>query len=95
MGLHLLSVNYKLAQDHSQQLYKRGCVILVASLLVGFLVDVYIDPLVNSLISDMLTAILAGFILFNAFVEELPHPKTSTFLWFVLGIIFYVVLLEF
>ncbi|MEL6494312.1 MAG: hypothetical protein AAFQ41_04210 [Cyanobacteria bacterium J06623_7] len=94
MGLHLLALNYRLQENHQRQLYRKGCIILAISLLLGFLVDVAIDPLVSKAISDMLTAILAGFVLFNTFVEELPHPKTSTFIWFVGGIISYVFLLE-
>ena len=93
MGLHLLVNNYALQKKHAPRFYKIACYILAFSLFLGFLMNIFVDPLLNEVISDMLTAILAGFVLFNVFVEELPHPKSSTFLWFLSGIAFYIILL--
>ncbi len=93
MGLHLLINNYALRKKHDNRFYQIACYILAFSLFIGFLLNIFVDPLLNEVISDMLTAMLAGFVLFNVFVEELPHPKSSTFLWFLGGIGFYIILL--
>lgn len=94
MGLHLLVRNHGLQKKHNQRFHKIGSYALVCSLFIGCMMEVFLDSLLNNLISDMLTAILAGFILFNVFVEELPSPKKSTFLWFLVGIASYIILLS-
>ena len=94
MGLHLLSRNYGLYKKHGNQFKIIGSSVLAISLFCGLAMSIFIDPTFDELLTDILTAFLAGFILFNVFVEELPEPKTSTFMWFLAGISFYLILLE-
>ncbi len=95
MGLHLLSRNYGLYKKHGNQFKIIGSIVLAISLFCGLAMSVFIDPEFDELLTDILTAFLTGFILFNVFVEELPEPKTSTFMWFLAGISSYLILLEF
>lgn len=94
MGLHLLSRNYGLYKKHGNQFKIIGSSVLVIFLFCGLAMSIFIDPAFDELLTDILTAFLTGLILFNVFVEELPEPKTLTFMWFLAGISFYLVLLE-
>ncbi|ELS01365.1 hypothetical protein Xen7305DRAFT_00010680 [Xenococcus sp. PCC 7305] len=94
MGLHLLSRNYGLHKKHGNHFKVIGSSVLALSLFAGLALNVFLDPEFDELLTDVLTAFLTGFILFNVFVEELPEPRTSTFLWFLAGISSYLILLE-
>ena len=92
MGLHLLSSDYGLSERNHQHFYRWGRYVLGAVIMAGLAVDLGTD-ITNDMLSDTLIAFLAGSLMSNVF-EELPDHKTTSFRWFLAGVIVYMVLLS-
>ena len=92
MGFHLLHNDYSLGEKNHHQFKSWGRYVLLAAVVVGLAIDVFAEP-ANDLVADILTAILAGSLMFNVFQEELPDPEHTSFRWFLVGVVVYVLLL--
>ena len=92
IGFHLLHNDYSLGEKYPHKFKSMGRYILLAAVAVGLAIDLFAKP-ANELVGDILIAILAGSLLFNIFQEELPEPEHTSFLWFVAGVVVYVILL--
>lgn len=85
MALHFVFTDRNFNRNFHAQFSIAGRLILVGSLLAGWLVTVLTEPISVILVSLMI-AFLSGSILYNVFREELPVEKRSSYPWFVIGL---------
>jgi hypothetical protein len=92
MGLHFVITDRGLAEHYPRRFRAHGRVLLAGSLLVGWILAAVAAP-TNAVLVALLTAFLGGSVLLNVFKEELPSARTSSFGWFLTGLVFYSLLL--
>jgi len=90
LGLHMLSLDIGLISEYGQQKHRVARVILSTALLGGWLLSFLTD--FPKIFLDSITALMAGFIVYNVFGEELPNRKSARLCWFVFGAILYLFL---
>lgn len=84
LGLHTISGSNNLQEmfgDHYKQY--RVPWLLAGATLLGAAISIAFEC--NPRAVDLLTALLAGFLLFNIFREEIPDPSRARFRWFFTG----------
>ena len=91
VGFHFLTNDYGLREDHKEAYERNGRWMLAAAVGVGWVSGLIVE-LPESVI-ESLFAFLAGGILLNVLKEELPEDRQARFGAFVLGCLFYTVLL--
>lgn len=91
MGLHFLVTDARFRRHHGTVYQRVGRWVLAGSVLVGAVVGYTTDVQETGL--ALLFAFLAGGIVFNVLVEELPDVEWSRFASFLAGVAFYTVLL--
>ena len=92
MSLHLLSTDYHLSERYHQLFKHQGRFVLMAAITCGLVTDLWAEA-ANRTFSNTLTALLAGFLMFNIFKEEIPDHKDTRFFWFICGVVVYILLL--
>lgn len=92
MGLHFVVTDRELVERYPRRFGRSGRVLLGASLFVGWLAAALLAP-TSPLVVAVLTALLAGSVLLNVFKEEIPTGTTSSFPWFLVGLVVYTGLL--
>ncbi|MBE9031722.1 hypothetical protein IQ266_18475 [filamentous cyanobacterium LEGE 11480] len=93
LGLHLLASNHAYQEKYGQLFDRYGRFLLVGSLVFGVSIKLGIQ-FENEYFTDGLMALLAGFLMFNIFSEELPDHRETHYGWFVLGTALYVGLIS-
>ncbi len=92
MGLHFVLTDRGLAEHYPGRFRGSGRVLLAAALVVGWILATLVAP-TSTLVVALLTALIGGTTLLNVFKEEVPSNRSSSFGWFVAGLILYAVLL--
>ena len=90
MLMHLFGGDHVLQERHAKQFKAWGCYVLAAAPLIGSILGIIPRHI---LVSDIMIALLAGFILLNAFKEELPDNDRSSYTWFATGAIVFAALM--
>jgi len=93
MGLHFFCVDHALAEEHGARYERPGRQILAVAILAGWACAALTElskPLVVTLLG-----LIAGGVIVNSMVMELPREKEGRFLPFVIGSVGYTVLLLF
>lgn len=93
MGLHFVLTDRNLREHYPVRFRRVGRTALAASLLIGWGAAVAAAP-TRTLVVSLLTAFLGGSVLLNVFTEQLPSGPTSSFSWFVVGLVLYAALLS-
>lgn len=91
MGLHQVDHDFELNEAYEKDFETWGRYVLATGPLVGWgtdLLDFADDPLVTS----TCTALLAGSCLYRTFKDELPQSGQSRFLWFLAGVVAFMLL---
>ena len=83
LGLHLVSVDLALIEGFGPKQHGWGRLVLAGAILVGWTFSLATDAPEVAL--DVLTALMAGFIIFTVFGEEIPRRGGRRLLWFVVG----------
>jgi hypothetical protein len=83
MGLHFLTNDFGLRQDHRGSYDNRGRWFLAAATLLGWAVGALTT--LPALATGFLFAFLAGGVVLNVLKEELPEDRQSRFMPFALG----------
>lgn len=91
MGLHLAPIANRLRGEHSAVYEHRGAILLAISALAGWASGLALD-LPSLLVLDM-TAIVAGGVIVNAAIAELPKKGEASFWSFFFGVVGYTALL--
>ena len=91
MGLHLAPIANRLRGEHPAVYEHRGAILLALSSLAGWTCGLTLN-LPGLLVLDM-TAIVAGGVIVNATIAELPKQRESSFWSFFLGAVVYSALL--
>lgn len=90
MLMHLFGGDHVLQERHAKQFKAWGCYVLAAAPVIGSILGIIPRHI---LVSDIMIALLAGFILLNAFKEELPENDRSSYTWFATGAIVFAALM--
>jgi hypothetical protein len=91
MALHFLVTDFGLREDHKERFRRVGRWIVAAAVLAGWLVGVITE--FSEVAVAVLTAFLAGGVILNVLMEEVPQEQKSRFWAFGLGLAVYSVLL--
>lgn len=91
MTLHFLSVAYGLRREHGVLYSKIGAPVLAAGAVSGWGSGIVLD-LPHQVVAGLF-GLLAGGIIANTMISELPREKEGKFLPFVIGALVYTVLL--
>jgi len=92
LGLHLLGGDIGSLETFGEAFRTRGRYVLAGAALVGHAMAVVREP--HEVATDIVTAVLAGFFLFNVFQEELPDIPKARLGAFVAGITSFFVMRE-
>ncbi|MBT8365500.1 MAG: hypothetical protein KJP23_12410 [Deltaproteobacteria bacterium] len=84
LGLHLLSNDIGLQEKYGSRHVRSGRYILIVAVICGYALGIVRRP--HELVIDSLTAILAGFMLYNVFRKELPEIRHARYRPFIAGI---------
>jgi hypothetical protein len=83
MGLHLLSADLGLQEKYPERFVNQGRFGLILAVFAGYAVSLLGQP--DEALIDILTALLAGFMMFNIFRNEVPEYRDAHFRGFLLG----------
>ena len=78
MAVHFVLTDRALAEHYEERFARTGRIVLVTALVAGFALAWAFAPTSTTLITMML-ALLAGFILYNVFADELPGDRRLRF----------------
>lgn len=92
MGLHFILTDRGLRENYPRRFRAPGRLLLAGSLVLGWLLSAVFAPS-SALLVALLTALLGGSVLLNVFKEEIPSNRSSSFLWFTIGLVLYSLLL--
>lgn len=83
LGLHVFMVDLALIESFGPEQQARGRFVLAGAILLGW----GLSTLTNApeVVLDVLTALMAGFIVFTVFGEEVPKERGIRLRWFVIG----------
>ncbi|RYH02585.1 hypothetical protein EU805_08145 [Salipiger sp. IMCC34102] len=93
MGLHFVTNDFGMRDDHRDLYDRRGRWFIAAAVLIGWTLGVTIS--VSEIVIGFLFAFLAGGVVLNVLKEELPEERKSRFLPFAIGLVGYATLLLF
>lgn len=93
MGLHFLVVSHSLHREHGDLYDRIGARLLAASAIGGWAIGNLIE--FSRPIIAVLLGLIAGGVIMNTMIMELPREKEGRFLPFLLGAVCYTVLLLF
>lgn len=85
MALHFILSDRNFNRHFHDRFSLGGRLVLLASLLAGWLVTALTEP-INVVLVSLMIAFLSGSILYNVFKEELPVGGSSSYAWFTLGL---------
>jgi hypothetical protein len=88
MGLHFVLTDRGLREHYPRRFTLRARLALAGSLVVGWVLAAVLAPS-STLLVAVLTALLGGSILLNVFKEEIPTGRSSSFGWFLAGLVLY------
>ncbi|CAN5359004.1 hypothetical protein BH24PSE2_BH24PSE2_03520 [soil metagenome] len=91
MGVHFISNDFGLSQDHKKIYDRLGRWILAAAIIAGWLLAVFTE--ISEKLLAVLFAFLAGGVVLNVLKEELPAERKSNFGAFLIGAALYTILL--
>lgn len=86
MALHFVLTDRGFNRHFHARFSLRGRLLLLASLLAGWVVTALTDP-ISVLLVSLMIAFLSGSILYNVFREELPAESGSSYPAFLLGLL--------
>ncbi|AGF72156.1 hypothetical protein [Corynebacterium halotolerans] len=92
MGLHFVLTDRGLAEHYPRRFRAHGRLLLAGALVVGWALGALAAP-TSTLLVALLTAFLGGSVLLNVFKEEVPSNRSSSFGWFLTGLVLYALLL--
>lgn len=92
MGLHFVLTDRGLAEHYPRRFRAHGRLFLAGSLVLGWILASIAAP-TSTLLVALLTAFIGGSTLLNVFKEEVPSNRSSSFLWFAIGLMLYSALL--
>ena len=87
MGLHFVTADFGMRQDHAEAYDRLGRWVISAAVLGGWVLGLAIE--LSPVLIGCLFAFLAGGIILNVLKEELPEERQSYFWPFVLGVLLY------
>lgn len=90
LGLHVTMVDLTLIDAFGPGRHRVGRYVLAAATMLGWLLSLLTNPPEVAL--DVLTALMAGFIIFTVFGEELPKRRGVRLAWFTMGAFVYFML---
>lgn len=88
LALHVVSLDHGLHEQFGDARATSSAVFLVASVIAGGVLSSLLEP--PERVVDLMTALVAGFVLFNVFKEELPEGREAHFGWFGSGVLFFL-----
>lgn len=91
LGVHFITIDSSLDEQHDKDYAKYGRWLLTASILLGWATGVVTE--IHPYILSYLVALLAGGIILNVMKEELPEERESSYPAFFGGVFGYTVLL--
>ena len=91
MGLHIAPITNRLRSEHPAAYEHRGAILLALASLAGWACGLTLN-LPDPLVLDMV-AIVAGGVIVNAAIAELPKERQASFWSFCLGAVVYTALL--
>ncbi len=86
MALHFVLTDRGFNRHFHDHFSLAGRLLLLASLLAGWVVTALTDP-ISVLLVSLMIAFLSGSILYNVFREELPSERGSSYPLFLLGLV--------
>ncbi len=89
--LHLQYGDCHLGREFPTAFDRWGRFVLASAPLIGWAGDLYIFA-DNPAVSDLLLALLAGSVIYNLVKHELPEHRKSDFVWFLIGILVFLML---
>ena len=87
VGLHVMHGDLGLGSSFPMGFDSWGRYVLATAPVAGWLTAVLVGE--HPLVSALLTALLAGFILYNVFRDEIPEHENSSFRWLLGGVLLY------
>lgn len=91
LGVHFITNDISLDEQHDRDYAKYGRWLLTASIFIGWITGVLTE--LHPFIVSYLVAVLAGGIILNVMKEELPEERESSFPAFLGGVVAYTVIL--
>ena len=91
MGLHIAPITNRLRSEHPAAYEHRGAILLALASLAGWACGLTLD-IPGPLVLDM-AAIVAGGVIVNAAIAELPKEREASYWSFVAGAVIYTGLL--
>jgi len=92
IGLHFVLTDRGLQEHYGRRFAAGGRFVLAGALVLGWVLAALLAP-TSAVEVSLMTALIGGTTLLNVFKEELPDPRRSHFGWFLVGLVFYAVLL--
>ena len=83
LGLHVIMVDLALIEGFGPEHQAWGRFVLAGAVLLGWVLSALTDA--PEVVLDVLTALMAGFIVFTVFGEEVPKDRGIRLRWFVIG----------
>ena len=90
-GLHFLTNDFGLREDHEEAYDRRGRWLLAGAVLIGWALGIWVD--ISEAHVAALLAFLSGGVILNVMKEELPRERESRFSAFLAGALLYSALL--
>ena len=91
MGLHLFLIDYALRREYKDIYLQRGKNVLACAALLGWCAGNFLVLPVHTIVK--LGGFIAGGIMMNTMVMEMPHEHESRIQYFLLGTVFYSALI--
>ena len=83
LAVHFLTVDNTLREEHGEPYHRRGRFLLAAMAIIGWLSGVFIHLGPHTV--ALITAFVAGAVIVNSTIEELPGERQGRFVPFLLG----------
>jgi hypothetical protein len=91
MAMHFLSVAHTLREEHGRRYDRVGSLVLAASCAAGWICGLAVG--LPEIAIDLLLGAIAGGVIANIVISELPREKEGQFVPFVVGAVVYAALL--
>lgn len=89
--IHLLYADSHLGREFPSAFDRWGRFALASAPLIGWAGDLFYFEN-NPAVSGLLTAFLAGSVIYKLVKSELPEERKSDFVWFLVGILVFLIL---
>lgn len=83
LSMHLIAMDNGLEEHFGRRFLRSGRALLLASVWIGAVLATVTE--LHEAVVDVSTAMLAGFLMFNVFRDELPSSEAARYPWFVFG----------